>query len=217
MFFQADIKHLPIADSSIDLIFTDPPYVKDLIHTYKWLAHEAARVLKPGKFVLAMAGGNHKNKIMRWFDDAGLKYFWDYQLQTLDKACQVWKHAPGLPNTTVTASVKSVIAYSKGLALPRTATAGLYKSGGGNDKRFHHWGQSIDSHRYYIDCFSHKGDLVLDPFVGGGTTAEACKILERRYICSDIDPIALQTSVTRSAAIGGPLPLFNLLSQEALI
>ena len=49
---QLDTKQIPLPDNSVDMIFSDPPYVKDLIHTYDWLAQEAARVLKPGKFVL---------------------------------------------------------------------------------------------------------------------------------------------------------------------
>lgn len=207
MFFQADCRRLPIADNSIDLIMTDPPYVKDQIHTYKWLAAEAMRVLKPGRFVLAMAGGNGINKIMRWFDDAGLTFYWLYQLGMKGQSTGVvWVN--GNQQVPISTRTKHVLAYSKGDALPRTATTGLYWSGGG-DKRFHHWGQHIDSHRYYIDCFSYPGDLVLDPFVGGGTTAEACKILERRYLCSDIDPVALATSAGRAASVSGPLPLFG--------
>jgi DNA modification methylase len=32
------------------------------------------------------------------------------------------------------------------------------------------------------------GDLVLDPFAGSGTTAIACKEINRNYICMEIDP-----------------------------
>src|SRR5205814_2191015 len=41
--------HIP--DNSIDLIFTDPPYDRDSLSLYEWLAEFAARALKPGGFL----------------------------------------------------------------------------------------------------------------------------------------------------------------------
>jgi adenine-specific DNA-methyltransferase len=40
-----------------------------------------------------------------------------------------------------------------------------------------------------VDAFSTPGDIVLDPFVGSGTTAVAAKKLGRRYIGIDIEPV----------------------------
>ena len=48
-----------------------------------------------------------------------------------------------------------------------------------------------------IKLFSYEGDLVLDPFVGSGTTMIACKILNRRGIGIDIDKDYLKTAVRR--------------------
>ena len=44
----SDIKALPLRDNSIDLIWTDPPYPKEYLYCYDWLAKESVRVLKPG-------------------------------------------------------------------------------------------------------------------------------------------------------------------------
>ena len=56
------------------------------------------------------------------------------------------------------------------------------------DKRFHKWGQSSIEAIKYINKFTTNGDVILDPFCGGGSTLEACKILKRNYIAFEIDP-----------------------------
>jgi hypothetical protein len=52
--------------------------------------------------------------------------------------------------------------------------------------------------RSLIENFSSKGDLLLDPFCGGGTTAIEGLALGRRAVCSDISPLAC--FVTRAKA-----------------
>ena len=42
--------------------------------------------------------------------------------------------------------------------------------------------------RYLLDLYTEEGDTVLDPFVGSGTTAVACKQLRRHFLCFDDDP-----------------------------
>lgn len=202
MLFQASIENLPIKDNSIDLIFTDPPYHRKHLNLYRWLAREAARVLKPGGFVLAMCGGMDLYENMRLM--AGhLTWFWNYEVFMSHVSTVIW------PKRTV-ARNKPIISFSKGSGMPRcNVLSGLH--GGGNDKQYHHWGQDVESARYYIDCFSRPGDLVLDPFVGGGTTLIACDLIGRRYIGSDVDPVALYTTRRRleNSDIPHALPLFD--------
>jgi DNA modification methylase len=42
--------------------------------------------------------------------------------------------------------------------------------------------------RYLLDLYTEEGDTVLDPFVGSGTTAVACKQLRRHFLCVDSNP-----------------------------
>ena len=48
-----------------------------------------------------------------------------------------------------------------------------------------------------VEAFSKPGDIVLDPFVGSGTTAAAAKKLGRRYIAIDIEPVYAQQAQER--------------------
>ena len=143
----------------------------------------------------AMCGESYLNQIMRFFDDSGLKYYWLYTLGLSGRGASCWR-TNGHKNMPIGTSVKHVLVYSKGPAVSRTATTGYYKSNG-KDKKWHKWGQDVDSHRYWIDCFSAPGDLILDPFCGAGTTGVACEFIGRRYILADIDPASLRTTDER--------------------
>jgi len=48
-----------------------------------------------------------------------------------------------------------------------------------------------------IKLFSYEGDLVLDPFVGSGTTVIACKILSRKGLGIDVDRSYLEIALSR--------------------
>ena len=201
MILQASVGNFPLLDDSIDLIFTDPPYHKKFLYLYGCLAREAARVLKLGGFVLAMCGGMYLDENMRLMSEH-LTWFWNYEVFMGNVSTVIW------PKRTI-ARNKPIIAYSKGKGMPRcNVLSGI--SGGGNDKTYHHWGQDVESARYYIDCFSKPGDLVYDPLIGGGTTAIACELIGRRCISSDVDPAALATTRKRleDSDILHTLPLF---------
>jgi DNA modification methylase len=51
-----------------------------------------------------------------------------------------------------------------------------------------------------VEAVTRPGDVVLDPFVGSGTTAVAAKSLQRRYIGIELDPGYARTARARLAA-----------------
>jgi DNA modification methylase len=179
-----------VSAGTVSLIFTDPPYPKEYHYLYEWLAKEAVRVLKPSGFLIAYAGPYWKQQVMEILGSQ-LEYFYDYIL--LHNGCTsiLW------PRRTIT-GYKSLLCYHlKGQKpVPVTNVLGKFK-GTGSDKRFHHWGQEVNSARYYIDVFSRKDDLVIDYFLGGGTTAEVCKRLGRRFIGFEIDTASYEIARSR--------------------
>ena len=54
------------------------------------------------------------------------------------------------------------------------------------ETRFHPTQKPVKLFRDIIRDFSEEGDLILDPFMGSGTTAIACKQLNRNFIGFEI-------------------------------
>jgi DNA modification methylase len=60
----------------------------------------------------------------------------------------------------------------------------------------------------HILSWTNPGDIVLDPFVGSGTTLEACIQTDRNGIGIDVDPGYLAVAERRIAAATARTPLF---------
>jgi modification methylase len=58
----------------------------------------------------------------------------------------------------------------------------------------------IDLPRRLIELYTYKGDLVLDPFVGAGTTAVAAVRTDRRYVGYDLDSTYIDLAAARVAS-----------------
>jgi len=214
---QAMIERLPLSDESVDMVFTDPPYSKEYLSCYSWLFSEGSRILKPNGFMFVYAGEIWIDRIFSFLKSSELTYFWRFTHLALNGEVPfVWARS-------VVAHAKSIIACCKSSngVLPKPRVGGVHGVyTGRKDKRFHHWGQDVDTARYYIDCFSGLSDLICDPFLGGGTTAVACELIRRRWIGFDVDPGALVLSTTRLAdpefrpTWNLRLPLFEEVNNE---
>ncbi len=67
------------------------------------------------------------------------------------------------------------------------------------EKESHPWQQSVIEASHFIERLTTKGELVVDPFCGGGTTAVAAKKLGRQWWTADIDATYVNTARKRLA------------------
>jgi site-specific DNA-methyltransferase (adenine-specific) len=181
------IKELP--NESIDLILTDPPYgIKkegirnsaDLETFYKILP-DSYRVLKKDGFIILFFSTKLLPEI---FKNNPFSYFWQFILN-----CPL-------------GSVRSPIGFSKYMSCL------VFKKG---DPKINKWNKDIfndtpskmvEPDEGFIDhpspkpkhfisellqMFSKEGDLILDPFIGSGSTAISCILTNRKFIGFEIE------------------------------
>lgn len=95
---------------------------------------------------------------------------------------------------------KPAIWFSKGEYQPdqvRTPWIHDIVSDDHGSKIHHKWAQGVDEFSHFIDGLTYPGELVVDPFVGSGTVAIACKLLNRRFVGCDEDEASVNMTLTR--------------------
>ncbi len=191
------LKQLP--NNSIDLVLTDPPYglnKKGIINDedlrfYFEMLPECYRVLKKDSFFITFFSTKFIPKI---FENNPFKYFWQIVLYS--------------PNS----SVRSPIGYTKFMSVF------IFKKGNPKMKKQNKDifmdtpGRMVEPLEGFIDhptpkptkfikellkMFSKEKDLVLDPFIGSGSTAVSCKDLKRNFIGFEIEKKYFNLAVKR--------------------
>lgn len=169
-----------IPSESVDVIITDPPYPAEYIDLFDTLGELAERVLKPGGSLIAMTGQLY---LPRYLELLGkhLDYHWTLAYTTPGgQAVQVW-------NKEVNTFWKPLLWFTKENRDGRWVSDVINTPVNANDKDHHHWGQGVEGMRSIVEKFSNPGDVILDPFLGGGTTGVAAKLLKRTFIGVEID------------------------------
>lgn len=63
-----------------------------------------------------------------------------------------------------------------------------YQNGYRKGKDWHPQAFPLNLTKKFIEIFTDEGDIVLDPFMGSGTTAVACRQLNRKFIGFEVNP-----------------------------
>lgn len=178
--------HLPAA--SVDMIFTDPPYHDEYIELYAKLTDLADHVLKPGGYVMAYVGKMFLPDVIRLMSTK-LEYVSIFAVFQPFSKSRIMKH-------NIFENWRPIIAFKKP---GRTETKEWVQDvvRGNRDKDHHDWQQDSEAPMQYIAAYTEPGDIVLDPFCGGGTTPAACKELGRFFLAFDADSEAVKTTIWR--------------------
>lgn len=169
-----------IKENSVDFIITDPPYPKEYLPLYSELSAFAKRVLKPGGSLIVMVGQSYLPEVIGRLSE-NMAYHWCMAYLTPGG------QSPQLFQKRVNTFWKPVLWFKKGNYVGDYIGDVLKSPVNDNDKRFHEWGQSLGGMKDIIQKFTNPGDLILDPFLGGGTTGVAAVTMGRRFIGADID------------------------------
>jgi DNA modification methylase len=138
-----------------------------------------------------MAGQSYLPDVIKCLDSAGLKYHWCLSYLTPGgQATQLW-------DRKVNTFWKPVFWFVKGEYKGDWIGDVAKSDPNDNDKAHHYWGQSESGMYDLVNRFTYPGEVVCDPFCGGGTTGVVCVETGRNFIGIDVDAQAIETTKSR--------------------
>jgi ParB/RepB/Spo0J family partition protein len=189
-----DFREADIEAESVDVIITDPPYPQEFLPLYEDLAAFAARVLKPGGSCVVMVGQSYLPEIMAMMC-RHLNYHWTCGYMTPGgQAVQLW-------DRKVNTFWKPLLWFTKGEYAGDWIGDVCKSETNDNDKKHHHWGQSESGMVDIVERFSERSSIVLDPFLGGGTTGVVCVAMQRTFIGIELDAAVAAKAKQRIAEV----------------
>lgn len=182
-----------LADASIDLILTDPPYgiqyrsrnnktIAGDKRPFIWWLYDAFRVLKEDGCLLCFT---------RWDVMEAWRNAIQYAGFTV-RSCIVWdKELHGMGNTKAAFAPRHellLFADKGGFSFPGGRPVDVLQSRKVPSAHMIHPTQKpVALLMELIGAVTEPGDTVLDPFVGSGSTAEACVKLNRIFIGMELE------------------------------
>jgi DNA modification methylase len=109
---------------------------------------------------------------------------------------------------------KPCLLFTEGLGHNRRHWVRDIVKGGGKSKQFHKWEQAEAEFGKLIADYSSPGQLILDPFMGSGTTGAASLRLGRRFIGIEKDEQSFATCKARLDTISKTTSTTNEEEQE---
>jgi hypothetical protein len=181
--------HEWLADSSVDLLLTDPPYDPASLPLYDRIAALAAVKLKPGGLCLTYAGKLYLPQVL---DALGrhLTYWWEFAIPFAGSGRLFFARR-------VREGWRPVLAFCRPPLRPAPDCVLDWVEGGGREKDLHDWQQAESEASYLIEHLTEPGDMVVDPCCGSGTVPAAAQATGRRWLATEIDPVTAATARER--------------------
>jgi len=184
-----------IPDNSVDLIFTDPPYDRAAIKLFDGLGEFANRVLRPGGSLVFYLGQIQLPEAIRILS-THLRYWW---------CCSCYHSGPTLLRMNEYGIIngwKPMLWFVKETRGDKETFINDVATGT-KEKSHHEWQQSESEALYFIEKLTKPGDLVVDPFCGGGTTPAVCEKVNRKWLAFEIDSANYARSCERIISLRG--------------
>ena len=173
------------------LIFTDPPYHDKHVERFRELGQFAMKYLESGRFLCTYTGKLRLLDCANAIQEAGLEWVWIFSVyHPFSKE----KHLGGVYN--IAENWRPVLVFRK----PGPTWTPEFQQDvvrGERSKTHHDWSQDEQTPEQLIQAYSKPGELVLDPFCGGGTTPLVAKRVGRKCFACDIDIAAVAMAVDR--------------------
>ena len=184
-------------DSCVDLVVTDPPYE---IHTKggglgkrpvyengalgkisqgfdaEATLEQIARICKKIN-IFIFCSTKQKPRIMNWGYERGCN---------IAELAWYKPNAAPFTNNTFKSDLENII-YIREKGVKIKGISKLFTHNCGKSKYGHPTEKPLEIIEKLILTASNEGDLIFDPFMGGGTTAAACKELNRNFIGCEIE------------------------------
>ena len=218
-----------LADRAVDVVLTDPPYDAK--------THNGAMTMKGRKGCKLeigfdpLKGMQHVPELIRVANRWVLAFCALEQLGAYQAAAGpawvragIWDRTGGMPQISGDRPAQG----AEGIAIMHRTGRKSWNGGGTRGvwsacpvrvERVHETEKPIGLMLKLVELFTAKDEIVLDPFMGGGTTGEACMHLSRRFVGIELtqahamqsrDRIArASVCTTREALRAGQLGLFN--------
>ena len=205
-------------DSSVDMILTDPPFGQNLEYgrgqlgtrvikgdqDLDWLpefATEAYRVLKDNTHCVMFWQWRTYPELAQEMIKAG------FVIRTVG----IWdKKNAGLSGGGLAEQYEQIVVFKKGDAKQNFFRGNVFRYARESGRPIHPHQKPIPLLGMLISLCSKEGDLIMDPFMGSGSTGVAAVKLQREFIGGDLDDIYYQMAKRRILVEQNNLQLFCL-------
>jgi 16S rRNA G966 N2-methylase RsmD len=179
-----------IGPDTVDCIITDAPFAREHLACFDHLARRAPEWLKPEGSLLLMTGQCYLPEIYAAMAKSGLTFRWTFCCLTNTG------EDTRIIDRRIYPRWMPVHWYTKGKCNHLPWTGDVIEPDA-NDKRFHRWGKSVTQMEWMVERATVPGQIILDPFCGGGTTGVAALRLGRQFIGVDIDEKCIAQTAAR--------------------